>query len=94
MPSAALDRRGEGNGDIQRHIDRAGEPENDLCRRVAYEQHVNAGTGQLSGTPTTTGSSSFTVTATDNNSAAQPGSQSYTLTVNSASSLCKRGSRE
>src|SRR5208282_1811715 len=48
---------------------------------------LNASTGVLSGTPTTTGSSSFTITATDSNNSALTGSKAYTLTVNAASSL-------
>jgi hypothetical protein len=43
--------------------------------------------GLLSGTPTTTGSSSFTITATDSKNASLKGSQAYTLAVNPASSL-------
>ncbi|MGC2832600.1 MAG: FG-GAP-like repeat-containing protein [Candidatus Acidiferrum sp.] len=43
---------------------------------------INASTGVLSGTPTTAGSFSFTVTATDPNGC--PGSANVTLTVNSA----------
>ena len=37
--------------------------------------------GSLSGTPTNTGAFNFTVTATDNSSAACTGSQAYALTV-------------
>jgi hypothetical protein len=48
---------------------------------------LNASTGVLSGTPTTTGTSSFTITATDSNNSSLTGSQGYTLTVNAASSL-------
>jgi hypothetical protein len=47
---------------------------------------LNGSTGVLSGTPTTTGTSTFTVTATDSNTGAT-GSQAYTLKVNAASSL-------
>ena len=43
--------------------------------------------GVLSGTPTTTGTSSFTVTATDSKNSGLTGSQAYTLAVNPASSL-------
>jgi hypothetical protein len=48
---------------------------------------LNSRSGLLSGTPSTTGSSSFTITATDNHSSGLTGSQAYTLTVNAASSL-------
>jgi hypothetical protein len=48
---------------------------------------LNGTTGVLSGTPTTTGSSSFTITATDSHTSGLTGSQAYTLTVNAASSL-------
>ena len=41
----------------------------------------------MSGTPTTSGSASFTITATDNSVAGLSGSHAYTLTVNPASSL-------
>ena len=41
---------------------------------------LNASTGALTGTPTTAGSSGFTITATDGNGAT--GARSYTLTVN------------
>jgi large repetitive protein len=43
---------------------------------------LNATTGVLSGTPTATGSSTFTITATDSNNAALVGSQVYSLQVN------------
>src|SRR5271157_1934378 len=42
---------------------------------------LNASTGVLSGTPTTTGTSSFTITATDSHNSGLTGSQAYTLTV-------------
>ena len=48
---------------------------------------LNGSTGALSGTPTSSGSSSFTITATDSNASNLTGSQAYTLTVNAASSL-------
>jgi hypothetical protein len=48
---------------------------------------LNPSTGVLSGTPTTSGTSTFTITATDNSTAGLTGSQTYTLTVNPASSL-------
>src|SRR5207245_9511594 len=48
---------------------------------------LNASTGVLSGTPSTSGSSSFTITASDGKTAGLTGSQAYTLTVNPASSL-------
>jgi hypothetical protein len=46
---------------------------------------LNTNTGVLSGTPTTTGTSSFTITATDSKNGGLTGSQAYTLTVNPAS---------
>jgi hypothetical protein len=46
---------------------------------------LNGNTGVLSGTPTSTGSYSFTITATDAKNVT--GSKAYTLTVNAASSL-------
>lgn len=46
--------------------------------------NLNASTGVISGTPTTAGSSTFTVQATD--SAAHTASQSFTITVSVASS--------
>jgi len=48
---------------------------------------LNANTGVLSGTPTKTGLSSFTITATDANSTTLKGSKAYTLAVNAASNL-------
>jgi hypothetical protein len=48
---------------------------------------LNTSTGVLSGTPTTTGSSTFTISATDSQNAGVTGSQTYTLIVNAASSL-------
>jgi hypothetical protein len=48
---------------------------------------LNGTTGLLSGTPTTMGSSSFAITATDAHTSSLTGSQAYTLTVNAASSL-------
>ena len=45
---------------------------------------LNTSTGGVSGTPTTAGTSSFTITATDSKTAGLTGSQAYTLTVNSA----------
>src|SRR6202023_3246097 len=48
---------------------------------------LNGSTGVLSGTPTTSGTSTFTITATDSNASSLKGSQAYTLTVNAASSL-------
>jgi hypothetical protein len=48
---------------------------------------LNAGTGVLSGTPTTTGSSSFTITATDKANTSLKASQAYTLAVNAAGAL-------
>jgi hypothetical protein len=48
---------------------------------------LNSGTGLLSGTPTTTGSSSFTITASDPAHSGLTGSKAYTLTVNAAGSL-------
>ena len=47
---------------------------------------LNTNTGALSGTPTTTGTSSFTITATDSQIGLL-GSMPYTLAVNAASSL-------
>jgi hypothetical protein len=48
---------------------------------------LNATTGVLSGTPTTTGSSTFSISAADSKNAGVTGSQTYTLVVNAASSL-------
>ncbi len=48
---------------------------------------LNATTGVLSGMPTSMGSSSFTVTASDNQNSGLTGSQSYTLAVSAANSL-------
>jgi large repetitive protein len=48
---------------------------------------LNASTGVLSGTPLTTGTSNFTVTATDGHIASLTGSLGYTLTVSPAGSL-------
>ena len=48
---------------------------------------LNGTTGVLSGTPTTSGTSTFTITAIDNNAAGLTGRQTYTLSVNSASNL-------
>ena len=48
---------------------------------------LNAFTGILSGTPTTTGTSNFTITAADSNIATLQGSNAYTLTVNAATTL-------
>src|SRR5207253_716917 len=48
---------------------------------------LNSSTGALSGTPTTSGTSSFTIAATDSTTAGLTGSRAYTLTVNPASSL-------
>src|SRR5204863_6754630 len=48
---------------------------------------LNAGTGVLSGTPTTTGTFSFTITASDSSNTTLTGSKAYTLNVNAASSL-------
>jgi hypothetical protein len=48
---------------------------------------LNASTGVLSGTPTSTGTSSFTITATDSTNSSLTGAKAYTLTVNAASSL-------
>jgi hypothetical protein len=48
---------------------------------------LNTTTGVLSGTPTSTGTFSFTITATDGNTATLTGSKAYTLTVNAAASL-------
>jgi hypothetical protein len=45
---------------------------------------LNATTGVLSGTPTATGTSTFTIAATDANTSGLRGSQAYTLTVNAA----------
>ena len=50
-------------------------------RRRAASGHDARGGRPLSGTPTNTGPFSFTVTATDNSSAACAGSQAYALTV-------------
>jgi Putative Ig domain len=47
---------------------------------------LNANTGALSGMPTTSGTSSFTITATDSNTTGLTGSQVYTLLVNAGSS--------
>ncbi len=44
-------------------------------------------TGVLSGTPTQTGTASFTITATDSNSSTLTGSKAYSLTISPASSL-------
>src|SRR5205823_26583 len=46
---------------------------------------LNATTGLLSGTPTTSRTSTFAITGTDSNTAGLTGSQTYTLTVNPAS---------
>jgi hypothetical protein len=48
---------------------------------------LNAATGVLSGTPTTAGASTFTITATDSQASGLTGSQGYTLTANPGSSL-------
>jgi hypothetical protein len=48
---------------------------------------LNASTGVLSGTPITTGTSNFTITATDGHIAGLTGSLGYTLTVSPALSL-------
>src|SRR5439155_5247566 len=48
---------------------------------------LNAGTGVLSGAPTTTGTFSFTITAADSGNTTLTGSKAYTLNVNAASSL-------
>src|SRR5204863_164469 len=48
---------------------------------------LNAGTGVLSGTPTTTGIFSFTITAADSSNTTLTGSKAYTLNVNAASNL-------
>jgi hypothetical protein len=48
---------------------------------------LNTSTGVLSGTPTTTGTSSFTITATDSMNTSLRGSKAYTLTVNAATTL-------
>ncbi|WP_018348107.1 proprotein convertase P-domain-containing protein [Longispora albida] len=45
---------------------------------------INASTGQITGTPTTAGTSNVTVTATDSSSPAKTASTSYSWTVNSA----------
>jgi hypothetical protein len=45
---------------------------------------LNTSTGAITGTPTTSGSASFTITATDNNSVS--GSAAYTLAVSAAAS--------
>lgn len=46
---------------------------------------LNTNTGVLSGTPTSAGTSTFTITASDNATSGLTGSQAYTLTVNPAS---------
>jgi Concanavalin A-like lectin/glucanases superfamily/Putative Ig domain len=46
---------------------------------------LNASTGVLSGTPSSSGSSTFTITASDSNIAGLKGSQAYTLTVSTSS---------
>jgi hypothetical protein len=48
---------------------------------------LNTSTGALTGTPTTTGSASFTITATDTANTSRKGSQAYALTVNAANTL-------
>src|SRR5207253_1043702 len=45
---------------------------------------LNAATGVLSGTPPTFGTSTFTITASDNRTAGLAGSQAYTLTDHTA----------
>ncbi len=45
---------------------------------------LNASSGVISGTPTTTGPASFTIGASDNNDASLTGSQDYTVNINPA----------